>query len=141
MPVEQASTAVNSIPFTFWSVVISAVVGLITGTIASLVSPWVHYYIELRKKAIEFKIERLAEVRNMLDRSETMADVKKSSLWGFIDDNLNEQERNAAMSVRTVIIQADDGSEISQQDIKKQAISKMLSRLEKEWNLTKSHNK
>ena len=77
----------------------------------------------------------------MLDSADSMVDVKRSSLWGFIDAHMNEQERKGAMPVRTLVIQADDGAEISQQDIRKQAVSRMLSRLEKEWGLTKTHNK
>jgi hypothetical protein len=134
MAVEQAS----SIPFTFWSALIAAVFGLISGAVASLIAPWVHYFIEHRRRAIEYKIERIAEVRKLLDSSESMIDVKKSSLWGFIDAHLNEQERKGAMPIRAMVVQADDGAEISQEDIKKQAISRMLSRLEKEWGLTKN---
>lgn len=133
MAVEQ----VGSVPFTFWSALIAAGFGLISGTVASLIAPWVHYFIEHRRRSIEYKIERIAEIRKLLDSADSMVDVKKSSLWGFIEAHLNEQERKGAIPIRTMVIQADDGAEISQEDIKKQAISRMLSRLEKEWGLTK----
>jgi len=140
MAVEQAGT-LSAIPFDFWSAIIATVFGLISGTVASLLAPWVHYFIELRRKSIEYKIERIAEVRKLLDNSDSMVDVKKSSLWGFVNAHLNEHERKGAMPVRTLVVQADDGAEISQQDMRKQAISHMLSRLEREWGLIKKYDK
>ncbi|MFI9651039.1 hypothetical protein [Guyparkeria halopsychrophila] len=133
----EPSTSLLSIPFDFWSATIAALFGLISGTIASLIAPWVHYFIERRKKSSEYKAELIKETRKVIDRSQTMSEVKKSSLWGFIEENLTEEEKAKAMPVRTLVVQRDDGAQISQEDIKKQAVSRMLARLEKDWGLTK----
>ncbi len=127
----------SSIPFDFWSAFVAAGFGFLSGTVASLVAPWVHYFIEKRRKGIEYKEKLISNARFLLDKSESITDIKKSSLWGFIESHLTSDEKNLVMPVRTFIVQADDGAEIPEDDRRKQVVSCMLSRLEKEWHLTK----
>ena len=115
--------------------IIAALFGLIGGAIASLIAPWVHFFIERRKKSIEYKIQLISNTRKLLNNSAAMTEIKSSSLWGFINDHLSDDERNRAFPVRTLHVKEDDGAEISEQETRKQSISKMLSRLEREWKL------
>lgn len=121
--------------------VVAGIFGLIGGGIASLISPWVHWFIERRRRSIEYKISLINDVRNLLDNSSSMVEVKGSSLWGFINTHLSERERKVALPVRTIFVQTEDGAESSQEKFKMAAISEMLSRLEIEWKLVKQHNK
>lgn len=117
---------------------IAAIAGLISGVIASLVSPWVHHAVETRRKSIEYKINLIDETRKLLDTTETIAEIRTSSLWGFISENLNEQEKKNVFPGAIVIEISDGGQDddLSQDDHRKSGISYMLSRLEKEWKLT-----
>jgi len=120
--------------------IIAAVSGLISGAIASLVSPWVHYYIESRRKSIEYRTNLIKDTRSKLDQAQNIKEIRASSLWGFIDANLNEAERKIVFPGAIVIEVPTGGISdgMSQCDLRKQGVSNMLSRLEKEWKLTKT---
>ena len=58
---------------------------------------------------------------------------------GFISDNLNEAERSNVFPDGILVeISNGAGDNLSQDDHRKEGISNMLSRLEKEWSLTKT---
>jgi hypothetical protein len=61
-------------------------------------------------------------------------------LWGFISENLNNEEKKIVYSGAIVCRMSTDGSNdtLTQDDLKKQGISQMIYRLEKEWNLVKT---
>ena len=120
--------------------IIGGVAGLITGTIASLIAPWVQYAIEKKRKSIEYKTNLIKETRVLLDKHDDFKNIKASSLWGFISDNLNEKEKRKVFPEGIVIELSATrlDSQMSQDDLKKQGISSMLSRLEKKWELTKT---
>ena len=90
------------------------------------------------RKSIEYKTNLIAETRKLLDTSETMTQVRASSLWGFISDNLNDKENKSVFPGAFVmeISLGGPNDEMSQDDQRKRGISVMLSRLEKEWKLT-----
>lgn len=119
---------------------IGAGAGLCSGVIASLIAPWVQYAIETRKKSFEYKRQKILEIRELLDNNRDMNEIEKSSLWGFISANLNEQEKKMVFPRGIVVRIPTDGSRdtLSQDDYKKQGISDMLYRLEKEWKLIKT---
>lgn len=110
---------------------IGAAGGLASGILASLIAPWVHYGIELRRKSFEYKANRIKDTRALLDKAESLTDILNSSLWGFISNNLNETERGIVFPKGLVIWEG--GAD--QDSYKKSGISIMLSRLEKEWKL------
>jgi len=119
--------------------IIGAGAGLVSGVIASLIAPWVQYAIESRRKAIEYKEILIRDTRVLLDKSDTIAEIRASSLWGFINDNLSEKERKKVFpGAYTIELSSGPKDELSQDDHRKQGISNMLARLEKEWNLTKT---
>jgi hypothetical protein len=119
---------------------IGAAAGLVSGTIASLIAPWVQYAIESRKKSFEYKQKLIADIKSLLDSNSDMNDIEKSSLWGFISENLNNEEKKIVYSGAIVCRMSTDGSNdtLTQDDLKKQGISQMIYRLEKEWNLVKT---
>ena len=119
--------------------VIGGVAGLASGIVASLIAPWVQYAIETRKKSIEYKTNLIKETRVLLDKYDAFRNIRASSLWGFISDNLNETEKKRVFPGAYIIEMSNGGpsDQMSQDDHRKHGVSAMLSRLEKEWKLTK----
>ena len=115
---------------------IGGISGLISGAVASLFSPWVHYFIERRKKSLEYRASKISEARALLNSSETMIQIKSHALWGFIDNHLSAQERAIADHQSSFHVRLEGTDELSSDEERKIGISKMLSRLEKEWKLT-----
>jgi hypothetical protein len=120
--------------------IIGGIAGLISGAIASLIAPWVQYAIELRRKSFEYKKEKLDEIKKLLEKASEMDEIERSPLWGFIRENLNEEEKKKVYPGALVVLVSNDGSHssLTQDDLKKQGISKMIYRLEKEWKLLKT---
>jgi len=118
---------------------IAAVTGLISGAIGSLIAPWVQHAIESKRKAIEYRENLIKDTRILLDRVNTIAEIRRSSMWGFISDNLNESEERIVFP-RAITIEISDGvsDDLSQDDHRKEGISNMVSRLEREWELTET---
>jgi len=123
--------AATSIPFDYWSVVIAAFAGLLSGAIASLVAPWVHYFIEKRKKGLELKAEHIKDLKLLIDSEADLKSIKLSSIWPVIEESLTELERvEVKNDVVTVMA---GGLEVSQDEFKRQLLSKAIYRLEKKW--------
>lgn len=78
------------------------------------------------------KYELIKEIRKMLDEAENIEKIKFSSYWGFIKDNLNEEEKKIVFNSAHMII---GGMKNSDFYLRKEKISSMLSRIEKEWKL------
>lgn len=116
--------------------IIAAIAGLISGALGSLIAPWVHYFVEKRKALAANRIKRISDVRQLLDTAQNLDEIRNSSLWGFIDSHLNDIERDRFFNGSMVIEVSKDGS-ISMPGVNhsKRGVSKMLARLEKEWDL------
>ena len=74
----------------------------------------------------------ILNIRQLLDKSENIEEIKFSSYWGFIKDNLNEEEKKIVFDSAHMII---GGMKNSDFYLRKEKISLMLSRIEKEWIL------
>ncbi len=120
--------------------VIGGVAGLASGIVASLIAPWVQHAVETRRKSIEYKTNLIKDTRALLDKYDDFKSIRASSLWGFISDNLNEVEKKKVFPGAYIIEMSSGGpsDHMSQDDHRKQGVSTMLSRLEKEWKLTRT---
>ena len=111
---------------------------LISAIVTSLLAPMVQNFLGNKNKKVEYKIKHITDTREILDNSETMLEVETSSMWGFISDHLNERERGKVFPTGLIIDYRPNGGESpSQEEMRKQGVSMMLSRLEKEWGLLK----
>ena len=119
--------------FELTKLIIPAFVGLIAGAIGSLIAPWIHWRIEKKRKSIEYKQSLIKEARHLVDSSDSIEQILSSSLWGFISANLSKEEKSAVSDSRRIDLPAWPGLDALAG--RKQAISVMLHRLEKEWNL------
>ena len=111
---------------------------LISAIVTSLLAPIVQNFLGNKNKKVEYKIKLITDSREILDKSKTLAEVEASSMWGFINDNLNDDEKERIES-DALSIQIDRGldANLTQDEIRMQCISNMLSRLEKKWGLLK----
>uniref|UniRef100_UPI003F830138 hypothetical protein n=1 Tax=Thalassotalea sp. PLHSN55 TaxID=3435888 RepID=UPI003F830138 len=120
-------------PFSVIGTVVVALIGLISGAIGSLFAPWINWGIEKKRKAIEYKQSRIKDARELLDKADSLEIILSSSIWGFIQTNLTQQEAHSVSSGR--VIHGTDHNCMTELHMRKQIISRMLSRLEKEWEL------
>jgi hypothetical protein len=51
---------------TFWTAIIGGIAGLITGTVASLIAPWVQWIIRKREKRFETRAKRVNQWRSLI---------------------------------------------------------------------------
>ncbi len=117
---------------------IGALGGLVSGVIASLIAPWVQHAIQSRRKAIEYNEKLILDTRQLLDNVQSASEIRSSSLWGFINDSMNDDERSKFFPGAYIAeISNGPSDNLSQDDHRKQGISMMLARLEKEWKLTR----
>jgi hypothetical protein len=120
-------------PFSIVGTAIVAFIGLVSGAIGSLIAPWIHWGIEKKRKAMEYKQSRIKDARKLLDKADSLEIILSSSIWGFIETNLTQQEIQSVSSGR--VIHCTDHDCMTEFQMRKQVISQMLSRLEKEWEL------
>tara|TARA_R110002124_G_scaffold269796_2_gene437760 strand:- start:1584 stop:1952 length:369 start_codon:yes stop_codon:yes gene_type:complete len=119
--------------FEFTKIIIPALAGLISGVVGTLIAPWVNWGIEKKRKSIEYKQSQIKDARDLLDKSDALEQILTSSMWGFIQSNLTSTEVHAVSSGRH--IHGTDHNCMTELGMRKQVISKMLSRLEREWKL------
>ncbi len=112
--------------------IITIVSGLISGLIAIYIGPKIKFKYENKQKILEYRINLISNIRQMLDKAENIEEIKFSSYWGFIKDNLNEEEKKVVFNSAHTII---GGMKNSDFYVRKEKISSMLSRIEKEWIL------
>lgn len=117
---------------------IGAAAGLASGVVGSLIAPWVQYAIESKRKRIEYRQNLIKEIRELVDRASTIAEIRRSSFWGFISENLTSEEREKVFpkSIKLSLASGLYSDSLTEDDERKVGISEMLSRLEVEWKLT-----
>jgi hypothetical protein len=111
---------------------ITIISGLISGLIAIYLGPKIKFKYENKQKILEYRINLISNLRQVLDKAENIEDIQFSSYWGFIKDNLNEEEKKIVFNSGQTII---GGMKNSDFYVRKEKISLMLSRIEKEWIL------
>ncbi len=111
---------------------ITIISGLISGLISIYLGPKIKFKYENKQKILEYRINLISNLRQVLDKAENIEDIQFSSYWGFIKDNLNEEEKKIVFNSGQTII---GGMKNSDFYVRKEKISLMLSRIEKEWIL------
>jgi hypothetical protein len=120
---------------TGWSVVISAVVGLVSGAIGSLIAPWVHHAIEKDRESRAHHRALIAKWRAMVGRYRAgglwvINDPDYTDLRGYLGaEALHELERNS----HTITIV--EGTEGISADHRLKVVVDEIARLERAWGL------
>ncbi|APW66537.1 hypothetical protein LPB137_12090 [Poseidonibacter parvus] len=105
--------------------------GLTSGLIAIYLGPKIKFKYEDKKRKVEYKIETIKNIRRMLDNTTKIEEIQASSYWGFILENLSEEERKEFFTNAIIISNGQNSTYIH----KKGTITQMLTRKEKEWEL------
>lgn len=115
-------------------VLVSAVTGLISGVIASLVAPWVQWAIEKRRNRMSYRRELIASWRHELDTMPLMMFRKPSStaLYGMMKPHLRPQAR-ADLEAEVVVETAEQGNDVSYR--RARILRDEITRLENKWGL------
>lgn len=111
---------------------IAALSAVITALITTIITPKIKYSYEKKEKTIEYKIQLISNIRQLLDKAEDFDKIRHSSYWGFIKSNLNEDEKKIVFSSGYTVV---SGVKDSDFYARKEKISSMLSRLEIKWIL------
>ena len=122
-------------------VIITLFSGIVSALITIYLAPKVKFKYEDKKSKIEYKIELIRNIRNMLDSSKSLEEITASSYWGFIRENLSENEKEIVFQETTYISNNYSNNnefvdvKLSNFLFRKTQISLMLLRKEKEWKL------
>lgn len=81
---------------------VGGVAGLLTGVVASLAAPWVHWAIERRRRSFEHKTTLIKDIRALIQSAVAVEDVMKSPLWAFIKSQLTEEDALTARDFATL---------------------------------------
>lgn len=76
------------------TILISGIIGLITGALGSLVAPWVNWGIEKRKMRIEARRNLIEEARKELQKKPTSEEFRDTAIYSQIRQFLSEDVRN-----------------------------------------------
>ncbi|QKJ24203.1 hypothetical protein [Poseidonibacter lekithochrous] len=111
--------------------------GIISALITIYLTPKIKFKYEDKKRKIEYQIELIQNIRNMLDTANDFQEIRSSSYWGFIKENLSEREKETVLNKGIVVTVGLQFVKDSDYLTRKSTISSMISRIEKEWGLIK----
>jgi hypothetical protein len=105
---------------------IGGIAGLVTGTIGSLIAPWVHWGIEKRRSQIERQRTLIDNARLKLSGGKpSRENIRQSSAYAIIRSHLSPELVNNIEQINR-----SGGEETIQKNIMKE-----LAELEKKWKL------
>ncbi len=114
------------------TVLVSAVTGLISGAIASLIAPWVQWAIEKRRNLINYRRELIKTWRNELeDYNYVGGEVRASSTYAAIRPHLQQQVRERLENRERFTFDSRGGDTF----VIKNILLDEVARIEKEWGL------
>jgi hypothetical protein len=114
------------------NVVISAVAGLITGAVASLVAPWVNWRIERVREQLRYRREVVSRIREVIGSAAfEPKDFFRTIDYQHVRRLIPERSRTSMESDRTVI--ATTGGDW--RTPYRQALAEAVAALERQWQL------
>jgi hypothetical protein len=130
---KKASPEDKGYPFSFMGTVIVAVVGLISGAIGSLISPWINWGIEKRRLKHTQKVERIKEWKNAIESFNFKQEKfgyssAYSSMKPYMDDDIIKK-----FEAHNTIFVAPNG--VGKDQLLKRWATDQVTKIEKEWGL------
>lgn len=118
---------------TWEAVLISSGAGLLTGTIASLAAPWVHWAIEKRRSQFNYRQELIRAWRSEIEAFDwDQEDFGNSTTYAAIRQHMRKEVVDRFEAQRTFHVPPDGGRG---ENLRKQWASDEVARIEKEWKL------
>ncbi|MFC1808154.1 hypothetical protein ACFL0T_07330 [Candidatus Omnitrophota bacterium] len=113
--------------------IIAGIIGLISGAIASLFAPWIHWGIEKRRIKYKHRLELLKQWRSIValpsfDRSNMLESSYYGSLRELLKEDIRKEIERSANNLTLVI-----DSPTTSHD--KDLLLREIARIEKEWGL------
>jgi len=112
-----------------WDRVITIVVGLLSGAVGALISPFVNWKIEQIRMKQEYRRRKVAEWRQVLEATATFSEVTHLSVWHELKDRIPEPERKNLFGIWAIQGGGDP------EKVKIGVVLQLVARIEKEWNL------
>jgi len=117
----------------FIGIAVSAVVGLISGTIGSLIAPWVHWGIEKQKLKLLAHRELIEKVRRELKAAPVKSEFRESVIYSQIRTFLQERTRQMIES-DTITVEVGGGRGSGADNYMSDVLDDLCI-LEKHWEL------
>lgn len=116
-----------------WSIVIPALCGLLTGVIGSLVAPWVHWRIELKRERLQHRRGLVAQCRAKVGG----VGFQPKEFWGtpeyaMIEPYLTENERRYFTKLNVLLCGPNPGDGVTQY---RRLLLKAIEKMEEDWGL------
>jgi hypothetical protein len=113
----------------FNSLIIPFISG-VAGFLGGLVATYVKWDIEKKKIKVENRKERIKEWRTAIEQAESLENIWGASVISDLKDYLTEKDKNTLYSHI-----ANNGFGGTGDDIKKSMLFKVISKVEKSWDL------
>ena len=114
------------------SIIMSGIVGLITGAIGSLVTPWIKWGIEKRKIKLTERCKFIEDVRKQLQTASDKRIFRESAIYSRIRPHLRGRTRSIIEGDAIFIQKGGRGAGV---DNYKSRVLDDLHSLEKTWGL------
>lgn len=112
---------------------VTAIIGLISGALGSLIAPWIHWSIEKRKSKLEYKKSLISNWRQFIEEFDWVNnEFGNSSVYGAMRSYMNDEIVKKFEAQRTFHMPPDGGRG---KNLKKQWAADEVSRIEREWDL------
>ena len=111
-------------------ILISAIAGLISGTIASLIAPWVNWQIEKVRTRSKYRKEKIKRWRKEIDESPSFAEFLQTSTYTELKHRFSKEELKQFSH-----IWLDRNSKVDTEKSKLARFHEEVNKIEKEWKL------
>lgn len=113
---------------------IGGIAGLLSGTVASIIAPWVNWGIEKKRNQLEYKAALIQRWRIIIaspfDRNRMLADPDYGALEPLLTEEVRNQLRRSSSA--HIVVQGGSGDP-NQAD--QTLLQREIARIEKEWGL------
>lgn len=113
--------------------VLVALIGLVSGTIGSLVAPWVNWGIEKRRLKLERRAKQIVEWRQFIEQFDfSKENFRATTTYAAMRPFMEVESRKLFEAQRTYFVPPDGVSDV---DLHKLAASDEVSKIERKWEL------
>jgi len=113
-------------------ILISAIAGLISGTIASLIAPWVNWQIEKVRTRNQYRKEKIKKWRMEIERSSSFAEFLQTSTYTELKHRFSKEELKRFSSSH---ISIDRNPDVNTKKRYAARFHEEVNKKEKEWKL------
>jgi hypothetical protein len=118
---------------TAWSVVVSAVVGLVAGVVGSLIAPWVNWGIEKRRDKLKHRWEIIQRCRDKVDSPDfTKQEFRATTEYRYLKPLLDAESQRSIEGDHIFMV-PERGD--SPDNVYRKLLAEAIDKLEGQWRL------